>query len=45
MSVSVRQIRARYSAESITVYQAYPPEIAEAALAAAALCLEMTGRR
>jgi len=29
-----RQIRAVYSPESITVYQAYPPEIADAAVAA-----------
>ncbi|WP_329008590.1 DUF4291 domain-containing protein [Micromonospora rifamycinica] len=28
MSVPVRQIRARYSAATITVYQAYPPQIA-----------------
>ena len=34
MSVPVRQIRAKYSAETITVYQAYPPEIAEPAVAA-----------
>jgi hypothetical protein len=34
VSVPVRQIRARYSADTITVYQAYPPEIAEPALAA-----------
>ena len=34
VSVPARQIRAVYTAETITVYQAYPPEIAEAALAA-----------
>jgi Domain of unknown function (DUF4291) len=34
VSVPVRQIRAKYSAETITVYQAYPPEIAEPAVAA-----------
>jgi hypothetical protein len=34
VSVPARQIRATYSAESITVYQAYPPEIAELAVAA-----------
>jgi hypothetical protein len=33
MTVPARQIRARYSAESITVYQAYAPEIAEPAVA------------
>ncbi|MEV4754858.1 DUF4291 domain-containing protein [Micromonospora sp. NPDC049559] len=34
MTVPARQIRARYSAGTITVYQAYPPEIAAPALAA-----------
>ena len=34
MAVPPRQIRAVYSPETITVYQAYPPQIAEAALAA-----------
>ncbi|MFF3856456.1 DUF4291 domain-containing protein [Micromonospora sp. NPDC002575] len=34
MSVPLRQIRARYSADTITVYQAYPPQIAEPAVAA-----------
>jgi hypothetical protein len=34
VSVPARQIRATYSTESITVYQAYPPEIADAAMAA-----------
>ncbi|WP_203917579.1 DUF4291 domain-containing protein [Rugosimonospora africana] len=34
MNVPAREIRATYSAESITVYQAYSPEIAEPALAA-----------
>ncbi|RQW93942.1 DUF4291 domain-containing protein [Micromonospora inaquosa] len=34
MSVPARQIRARYSADTITVYQAYPPEIALPAVAA-----------
>ncbi|MEU1394652.1 DUF4291 domain-containing protein [Micromonospora zamorensis] len=34
MSVPVRQIRARYSAATITVYQAYPPEIALSAVSA-----------
>ena len=34
MTVPARQIRATFSADSITVYQAYPPEIAEAALTA-----------
>ncbi|WP_199736613.1 DUF4291 domain-containing protein [Micromonospora sp. HM5-17] len=33
MSVPSRQIRATYTAETITVYQAYPPSIAVAALA------------
>jgi hypothetical protein len=33
VSVPARQIRAVYTAETITVYQAYPPEIAEPALA------------
>ncbi|MBG6066115.1 DUF4291 domain-containing protein [Micromonospora ureilytica] len=34
MSIPARQIRARYSADTITVYQAYPPEIALPAVAA-----------
>lgn len=34
VSVPARQIRARYSADTITVYQAYPPEIALPAVAA-----------
>ncbi|RQX13193.1 DUF4291 domain-containing protein [Micromonospora ureilytica] len=34
MSILARQIRARYSADTITVYQAYPPEIALPAVAA-----------
>ncbi|WP_434739352.1 DUF4291 domain-containing protein [Micromonospora sp. SH-82] len=34
MSVPVRQVRARYSAATITVYQAYPPQIASPAVAA-----------
>lgn len=34
MTVPMRQIRARYSADTITVYQAYSPQIAEPALAA-----------
>lgn len=34
MTVPARQIRARYSDTTITVYQAYPPQLAEAALAA-----------
>ncbi|MDG4758438.1 DUF4291 domain-containing protein [Micromonospora sp. WMMD710] len=34
MSVPVRQIRARHSADTITVYQAYPPEVALPAVAA-----------
>lgn len=34
MSAPQRQIRALYSAETVTVYQAYPNEIAEPALAA-----------
>lgn len=34
VSVPVRQIRARYSADTITVYQAYPPQIALPAVAA-----------
>ncbi|MEH0935519.1 DUF4291 domain-containing protein [Micromonospora psammae] len=34
MSVPPRQVRAHYTAGTVTVYQAYPPEIAEAALAA-----------
>jgi hypothetical protein len=33
VTVPVRQVRALYSAETITVYQAYQPAIAEAALA------------
>jgi hypothetical protein len=34
VTVPARQIRATYSAESIIVYQAFPPEIAEPAVAA-----------
>ncbi|MFC8850425.1 MULTISPECIES: DUF4291 domain-containing protein [unclassified Micromonospora] len=34
MSVPVRQIRARYSAATVTVYQAYPPQIALSAVSA-----------
>ncbi|PZG23809.1 DUF4291 domain-containing protein [Micromonospora craterilacus] len=34
MSVPVRQVRARYSADTITVYQAYPPQIALPAVSA-----------
>src|SRR5690348_9759495 len=34
VSVPGREVRARYSAESITVYQAYSPEIAGPAVAA-----------
>ncbi|MBW4700486.1 MULTISPECIES: DUF4291 domain-containing protein [unclassified Micromonospora] len=34
MSVPVRQIRARYSTTTITVYQAYPPQIALPAVSA-----------
>jgi hypothetical protein len=34
VTVPARQVRATFTADSITVYQAYPPEIAEAALAA-----------
>ncbi|NYH42120.1 hypothetical protein HNR22_001847 [Micromonospora jinlongensis] len=34
MSVPARQIRARFSADTITVYQAYPPEIALPAVTA-----------
>jgi hypothetical protein len=34
VTVPARQVRANYSAQSITVYQAYPPEIAEPAVAA-----------
>ncbi|MEW2331820.1 DUF4291 domain-containing protein [Micromonospora chersina] len=34
MSVPARQIRARYSADTITVYQAYPPQIALPAVTA-----------
>ncbi|MEU8328933.1 DUF4291 domain-containing protein [Micromonospora sp. NPDC048839] len=37
MSIPVREIRARYSADTITVYQAYPPEIALPAVAAGRL--------
>ncbi|MET8122612.1 DUF4291 domain-containing protein [Micromonospora sp. NPDC005291] len=37
MSVPARQIRARYSADTITVYQAYPPQIALPAVAAGRL--------
>ena len=37
MTVPARQVRARYSDTSITVYQAYPPEIAEPALDAGRL--------
>lgn len=37
VGVPVRQVRAVYSAESITVYQAYPPQIAEPAVAAGRL--------
>ncbi|PWU50141.1 DUF4291 domain-containing protein [Micromonospora globispora] len=34
MSVPARQIRARYSSDTITVYQAYPPQVALPAVAA-----------
>ncbi|MFC3502078.1 DUF4291 family protein [Micromonospora krabiensis] len=34
MTVPRHQIRARFDADTVTVYQAYPPEIAEPALAA-----------
>ncbi|KXK59110.1 hypothetical protein AWW66_26040 [Micromonospora rosaria] len=34
MSVPHRQIRALFTADTVTVYQAYPPSIADAALAA-----------
>nr|WP_309245992.1 DUF4291 domain-containing protein [Verrucosispora sioxanthis] len=34
MDVRDRQVRARYTADTVTVYQAYPPEIAVPALAA-----------
>ncbi|MEU0548609.1 DUF4291 domain-containing protein [Micromonospora sp. NPDC005979] len=34
MSVPARQIRAQHSADTITVYQAYPPEVALPAVAA-----------
>ncbi|MEV6523664.1 DUF4291 domain-containing protein [Longispora sp. NPDC051575] len=34
MNFPARQIRARHTPDTITVYQAYPPEIAEPALAA-----------
>ncbi|MFY1622002.1 DUF4291 domain-containing protein [Micromonospora sp. WMMD735] len=34
MSVPVRQIRARHTATTVTVYQAYPPDIAVPAVAA-----------
>jgi hypothetical protein len=34
VTVPARQVRAKYSADTIIVYQAYPPEIAEPALAA-----------
>ncbi|MET8306640.1 DUF4291 domain-containing protein [Micromonospora sp. NPDC005173] len=34
MSVPARQIRARYSADTVTVYQAYPPQVALPAVAA-----------
>lgn len=34
MSVPARQVRARYSTDTITVYQAYPPQIALPAVAA-----------
>ncbi|MEU8082139.1 DUF4291 domain-containing protein [Micromonospora sp. NPDC049101] len=37
MSVPTRQIRARHSADTITVYQAYPPQIALPAVAAGRL--------
>ncbi len=34
VSVAVRQVRARFSADTITVYQAYPAQIAVPAVAA-----------
>jgi hypothetical protein len=34
VSVPARQIRARYTADTITVYQAYPPQIAQPAVVA-----------
>ncbi|MEU4781971.1 DUF4291 domain-containing protein [Micromonospora sp. NPDC023633] len=34
MPVPVHQVRARHTADTVTVYQAYPPEIARPALAA-----------
>jgi hypothetical protein len=34
MTVAAHQVRARFTADTVTVYQAYPPEIARAALAA-----------
>ncbi|WP_320066306.1 DUF4291 domain-containing protein [Micromonospora sp. RTGN7] len=34
MTIPLRQIRARYTADTLTVYQAYPPEIAGPAVAA-----------
>ncbi|MGC5334032.1 DUF4291 domain-containing protein [Micromonospora sp. DT62] len=34
MQVPVHQVRARFTADTVTVYQAYPPEIAGPALAA-----------
>lgn len=34
MSALARQVRARYSPDTITVYQAYPPQIAVSAVAA-----------
>ncbi|MEU6075089.1 DUF4291 domain-containing protein [Micromonospora sp. NPDC047074] len=34
MPVPVHQVRARFTADTVTVYQAYPPEIARPALAA-----------
>jgi hypothetical protein len=34
VSIPPRQVRARYTAETITVYQAYPPQIAGPAVAA-----------
>ncbi|WP_410813257.1 DUF4291 domain-containing protein [Micromonospora sp. 067-2] len=37
MAVPIRQVRARYSADTITVYQAYPPQIALPAVAAGRL--------
>ncbi|MEH1057876.1 DUF4291 domain-containing protein [Micromonospora sp. CPCC 206171] len=38
MQVPQRQIRARFTDTTLTVYQAYPPEIAAAALAAGRFC-------